>query len=71
MEILISILVVSAVGIIYFLPCIIASQRKHPQSNAIGVINFFLGWTLIGWVGALAWSVTNKGEYDGKISNDQ
>jgi hypothetical protein len=25
---------------------------------AIGVLNFFLGWTLLGWIGALVWACT-------------
>lgn len=43
----------------YFLPSIIAGLRKHPNGAAIGIVNTFLGWTLIGWVVALAWSVTS------------
>lgn len=36
-----------------------ASQREHPNATAIGVFNFFLGWTFIGWVVALVWSLGN------------
>jgi hypothetical protein len=43
---------------LYFLPFIIAASRRHPQSAPIFIINFFFGWTFIGWVVALAWSVT-------------
>jgi len=43
---------------LYFLPFIIAASRRHPQSAPIFVINFFFGWTFIGWVAALVWSVT-------------
>jgi hypothetical protein len=28
--------------------------RKKPSANSVFVLNLFLGWTLIGWVGALA-----------------
>ena len=41
---------------LYFLPYINAYEKKHPQQEAIGCINLFLGWTFIGWVVALAWS---------------
>jgi T4 superinfection immunity protein len=41
---------------LYFLPWIIAMVGKHRQVGPIFIINLFLGWTLIGWVGALAWS---------------
>lgn len=42
----------------YFLPSLIAILRSHHQWGAIAVINLFFGWTFIGWVVALAWSVS-------------
>jgi hypothetical protein len=45
-------------GYLYFVPYFVARHRHHPQILAIGVINLFAGWTLIGWVGALAWACT-------------
>ncbi len=45
---------------LYFLPSIIAVARSHRQVGPIVVINFFLGWTLIGWVLCLAWSVSGR-----------
>lgn len=42
----------------YFLPTIIAVSNKHKNTNPILVVNLFLGWTLIGWVVSLAWSLT-------------
>lgn len=41
----------------YFFPTVEALIRKSPDTLAIGVLNFFLGWTLVGWVVALVWSV--------------
>ena len=38
----------------YFLPAIIAYRRDVPNMWSVAVINIFLGWTLIGWVVALA-----------------
>jgi hypothetical protein len=40
----------------YFLPTIVASNWHHPDKDAIFVINLFLGWSLIGWMIALAWA---------------
>jgi len=42
----------------YFLPTIIAVLRR--KSSAVGVffLNLFLGWTFIGWVGALIWALS-------------
>jgi hypothetical protein len=35
-------------------PTIVAYRRHVPNRGAVVVINAFLGWTLIGWVVALA-----------------
>ena len=43
---------------LYFLPTIIALLRRQPNALAIFLLNFFLGWSFIGWVVALVWSVT-------------
>jgi hypothetical protein len=40
-----------------FLPSIIAAARRHPKVLWIFLLNLFLGWTGIGWIGALVWSV--------------
>lgn len=40
----------------YFLPTIEAWLGNHKNIAAISVINAFLGWSLIGWVGALVWA---------------
>jgi Superinfection immunity protein len=42
---------------LYFLPAFVAVLHNHPYAGSILVINVFLGWTLIGWTVALAWSV--------------
>lgn len=46
-------LVVIVIGA-YFLPTIVAVARKVSDRGSVTVINLFLGWTLIGWVVALA-----------------
>ncbi|MBE3604102.1 superinfection immunity protein [bacterium] len=43
--------------VLYFVPSIVAHNRAHPSRGSIYVVNFFLGWTLLGWVVALAWAV--------------
>ncbi len=37
----------------YFLPWAIAATRGKSNSAAIGIINFLLGWTFVGWIVAL------------------
>jgi hypothetical protein len=44
--------------VFYFAPTLIALLRGHPNMAPIIVVNFFLGWTLVGWVVALAWAFT-------------
>ena len=43
----------------YFLPSIIAGRRKHHNLGAIIAVNLLLGWSLIGWIVALVWSLTD------------
>lgn len=43
--------------VMYFLPSIIALARNKRDITAIVLLNFFLGWTMIGWVVALVWAV--------------
>lgn len=40
----------------YFLPALIASKKEHTNLTSIALVNFFLGWTLLGWVFCLAWA---------------
>lgn len=42
---------------LYFVPTIIAVKRKKKNAASIGLLNFFLGFTFIGWVIALIWAV--------------
>lgn len=42
---------------LYFLPGLIAGKRKHKYSLLITILNFFLGWTIFGWLGLLVWAL--------------
>jgi hypothetical protein len=44
----------------YFIPTIVALTREIPNAGSVVVINFFLGWTFIGWVVALAMAVAGR-----------
>ena len=37
----------------YWLPTIIAVVRRTPSALGVAALNFFLGWTIIGWIIAL------------------
>lgn len=43
--------------VMYFLPSIIALARSKRDLLSIFLLNFFLGWTFIGWIVALVWAV--------------
>jgi hypothetical protein len=46
--------------IVYFIPTMVAGLRHHPWVGSIVVINIGLGWTVVGWVIALAWAVAGR-----------
>lgn len=46
------------VVIVYLVPALVAGHRKHPNAMAITVLNILLGWTFLGWAGALVWACT-------------
>lgn len=41
---------------LYLLPTFEAWKKSHPNLTSITLINVFLGWSLIGWVVAIAWA---------------
>lgn len=53
-------LILTVFFLLYFAPCIVAVMREHKNAVPIAVLNFLLGWTFIGWAGALVWSLTSK-----------
>lgn len=52
-----TIIALVVVGVIfYFIPSVVAWKRKHRQLIPIILLNVFLGWSFLGWVGALVWA---------------
>lgn len=45
----------------YMLPTIIAFFRGHASRWGILIVNLVFGFTFIGWIWALIWSLSNKG----------
>lgn len=41
-------------ALVYFIPAVVAFSRGVPNKGSVLVLNLFLGWTLVGWVVALA-----------------
>jgi hypothetical protein len=50
-------LILIVLGLLYFLPTVIALANNHPQTPLIVLIDVLLGWTFLGWLAALIWSV--------------
>ncbi len=42
--------------VMYFFPAMLGGKKR--DAVAILALNFFLGWTFIGWVVALVWALT-------------
>ena len=49
--------------VLYFLPTILAFARNRHDTTSILLLNFFLGWTAIGWVIALVWALKQDVRY--------
>jgi len=41
---------------IYFLPTVEARRHNHPHYFGVLTLNLGLGWTFLGWLGALVWA---------------
>jgi hypothetical protein len=64
---LLFILLLVGVLIVYFIPTIVGWNKR--DADAIIALNFFLGWTFIGWVVALVWALTKDHEPTKIIQN--
>jgi Superinfection immunity protein len=47
---------------LYFLPTLVAHYRRHKSFGSILLLNLFLGWTVIGWVIALLWALSEPAQ---------
>jgi hypothetical protein len=45
------------VVLIYFLPTAAAISVGNPYFQSVFVMNLFFGWTVVGWLAALAWGL--------------
>lgn len=64
-------LLLLTIFVVYFVPGLVAWYRKHQNENAIVALNLLLGWTLLGWVAALVWSLTSTAPANPKTSLEQ
>ncbi len=47
------------VAALYFIPTLVAVNRKHNSTGAIFLVNLLLGWSFLGWVLALVWAASH------------
>jgi len=46
-----------ALFVMYWLPTIVAIARHTHSALGIAALNFFFGWTVVGWLLALIWAL--------------
>ena len=44
----------------YWAPSITAAWRRVPNTGSVVIVNLFLGWTVIGWIVALAMACRSR-----------
>jgi hypothetical protein len=59
-NVLLGLLLWAAIIVSYWIPTIVALVRHVPNKGSVIVINAFLGWTIVGWVIALAMAVRTR-----------
>lgn len=57
-DVILVIAIVTGALLFYFIPSFIASNRKHKSKGGIIALNILMGWTFLGWVIALVWSLS-------------
>jgi hypothetical protein len=51
-------IILCLIAAFYLFPSLVAWSRGHHNGASVFVVNLLLGWTLLGWVIAMAWSVS-------------
>jgi hypothetical protein len=67
MNVVAGLALLAMLGVLYFLPAIIARSRGHMSASAIFALNLLLGWTALGWIAAIVWSLNSNTR--GQFSN--
>lgn len=64
---MVNIIVLTITILIYLIPTFISYRRNHQNKVSILVLNILLGWTVVGWVISLVWSLmkVNNSSYTG------
>ncbi len=54
-------MVMVVLWVLYFIPSVVAFRRAHRSKVAILTLNMLLGWSGIGWIVSLVWSLAYPG----------
>ena len=55
---------------LHFTPSVVALCRSHRDVLAILALNLFAGWTFVGWVATLVWSLSGNVLADDAVLGD-
>ena len=59
--------------VLYTLPSVLACLSVHPSRYGVYFVNWLLGWTVFGWIGAMIWAlsgINGRAESLKKFSTD-
>jgi hypothetical protein len=69
---LVTFIVLAVISFLFqLLPVFIAAMRGHPNTLAIAALSILLGWTCIGWIIALIWSLTAAAGHGSYYDHDR
>ena len=54
---ILTLVVLAVLVALYFLPTVVAFRRRVPNVVQVALVNFFFGWSVIGWIIALIMAV--------------
>ena len=60
LEAMLLLLLVIVYAAVMFIPTYVAFYRRHEHRLSIGILNFLLGWTGIGWAALMVWALTEE-----------
>lgn len=43
--------------LVYLIPTFVAFHREHERKLPIFAVNFFTGWSVVGWIACLVWAL--------------
>ena len=52
-----AVILIASFWLVYFLPTVFAMARRHRSVLAIALLNTVLGWTLVGWIASMVWTL--------------